>query len=836
MYRFKKILTICGFVLLLCCLVACNTTGTGNQHKHEYIDGVCSCGEKDPNYVEEEGITFVTNSVDCEIKKIVDLNKGDTVTLPKPTKEGYMFAGWYTTEDFSSNKLPSVYTYNGSVTLYANWYAMGYTITLVSNEVTLKVKEYSFKYLEEINIETPTSDQFDFIGWFDEEGNEFTETTMPARDIILTAKWQGKDITVTFDLNGGTAPSGFKQTVDLKSGETLELLNPTKAGNLFKGWYDEDGNKYTSSTSILFSTTLTAKWDSLGNYESHYEIIYELNGGTLPSGTSYQYQVGVITQLAIPTRTGFEFVGWYESEIFYGQNVTEISDMSIGDLTFYAKWREIKEDYTVSFYDHNGNLSEIKVSSGSKATRKELPTYGDAELTWYLGNQEFDFDTPINEDIILRANWKMLSDKLPLLVPSVFENNVLLNSSVTVNSKQIYTTWQSSDVYTLTNSGVTNPDRVDTIITLTGKFTFNGVYIEQKFDVIVPKVVFKDLTDGKPVFGYVYAGSYKGFTETAKNTLEVVNIAFGRVMDDATVSLDDIMKNLITINQIRKSGVRVVLSIGGADQSSLEKFSNMAASTETRGIFAESILDILETYHLDGVDIDWEYPGMWAGRPVEEDKPNYTLMMAKLNQVLKGANPDYLLTAAVPGGKYGISRYAVSQVIGYMDYLHLMTYDFHDSTRAYHHTALYGSSNTSDKSNVHDSVNLYNEAGAPLSKLVIGCAFYGRVYIFNGPLTTSNGLGSANIGSSGGHMTYTDIYNFMKNNRDAYKSIYDDVANAAAIYIPSQNKLISFDNANSIKAKCNYVWSRDLGGIMYWENGEDTTDLLLQALQTGMKK
>ena len=85
-------------------------------------------------------------------------------------------------------------------------------------------------------------------------------------------------------------------------------------------------------------------------------------------------------------------------------------------------------------------------------------------------------------------------------------------------------------------------------------------------------------------------------------------------------------------------------------------------------------------------------------------------------------------------------------------------------------------------------------------------------------------------------MTYTDIYNYMKNNKGQYVSVYDANSNASGIYIPSEKKFISYDNANSIKAKCNYVWAKDLAGIMYWENGEDTTDILLTALNEGMKK
>lgn len=813
-----KLFSVCGLLTLVLTLASCEMGGG--------IGGGTN----------SEGIKFVTNSEDV-IENMTNVKAGDVVTLPEPTKKGYLFAGWYETEDFSSKKLTKKYTYNESVTLYARWMPIAYTITIVDEKDVIEVKTYSYYYGDKIEIPTPTSDYFDFVGWVDEENKAVQLDTMPDSDMTIYPVWEGKDVVLTLDLQGGIAPEGFKATIDgIKSGDTVTLLNPTKAGHIFKGWYDgttNSANKYTSNTPILESMTLYARYESLENFESEYKINYNLNEGTLPSGTKYTYQVGEKTTLAIPSRKGFEFVGWYESPILFGDTITEISEITIGEVTVYAKWREVKDQYTVTFVDYLGYTTEVKVNAGSKVQKQNHDNVEGLEITWYLGNQEFDFNTLINEDIRLQANWAVLSDKLETIVPSVFKDNVELNSVVVAQSKSFKTTWKSSDTYTITNAGITNPDRVDTLVNLTANFKYGSTTITHEFDVVVPKVILKDLSQGKPVFGYVYAGSHKGFTTTAIETLEVVNLAFGRVESDFTVGLQDVERYLMTINQIRKSGVRVVLSLGGGG-ASLIKWSNMAMTAESRMKFALSCLEVVQKYHLDGIDVDWEYPGFGEGTSVEVDSPNYTLLMATINKVLKEANPDYLVTAALPGGRYGIDRYQVSQVIGYMDYLHLMTYDFHDSQYAYHHTALYASKYTSNSSNVHDSVNLYLNRGVPLSKIVVGVAFYGRVYKLSGT-PSGNGLGHP-VTSSGDHMTYTEIYNFMKNNKGKYVTAYDSTANATAIYIPAENKLVSYDNASSIKAKCSYVWQRDLGGIMYWENGEDTTDILLGALKEGMKK
>ena len=167
-----------------------------------------------------------------------------------------------------------------------------------------------------------------------------------------------------------------------------------------------------------------------------------------------------------------------------------------------------------------------------------------------------------------------------------------------------------------------------------------------------------------------------------------------------------------------------------------------------------------------------------------------------------------------------------------------MTYDFHTSAKAVHHTALYSSSNTSSGCSVADTIRVYKERGASTEKLVVGIAFYGRVYTLSGAATTPKGVGSTNVVQSGNHITYTDIITKYYNNPTVKARIiyyYDTNSCAPTIYDPATNTVISFDDPNSIDAKCKYVWNYDLAGIMYWENGEDTTDILLKAINKGMK-
>ncbi|KAI8443446.1 glycoside hydrolase superfamily [Phakopsora pachyrhizi] len=55
------------------------------------------------------------------------------------------------------------------------------------------------------------------------------------------------------------------------------------------------------------------------------------------------------------------------------------------------------------------------------------------------------------------------------------------------------------------------------------------------------------------------------------------------------------------------NGTKVVLSVGGWSGS--KYFSQVIVNETTRSIFANSIYEVVTTNNLDGVDIDWEYPG-----------------------------------------------------------------------------------------------------------------------------------------------------------------------------------------------------------------------------------
>ena len=120
--------------------------------------------------------------------------------------------------------------------------------------------------------------------------------------------------------------------------------------------------------------------------------------------------------------------------------------------------------------------------------------------------------------------------------------------------------------------------------------------------------------------------------------------------------------------------LKVSLALGGWNEGS-EKYSTMAMNPEARKKFVQQAVAFIRKHNFDGLDMDWEYPGSRNGRI--EDKENFVTLLKELREEL---TKDKLLTVAV-GAAASIAKigYNIPEISKYVDYLHLMCYDYHGS-------------------------------------------------------------------------------------------------------------------------------------------------------------
>ena len=280
-----------------------------------------------------------------------------------------------------------------------------------------------------------------------------------------------------------------------------------------------------------------------------------------------------------------------------------------------------------------------------------------------------------------------------------------------------------------------------------------------------------------------------------------INYAFGHVNDLYNGVRIDNEERLKKIVSLKKNALhlKVLISIGGWGSG---RFSEMAASDDYRKAFAADCKRIIDSFALDGIDIDWEFPtSSSAGiSSSPDDTRNFTKLMRDIRQAI-GA--DKLLTlATVHNGNY-IDFHGI---LPYIDFVNTMTYDM--GNPPYLHSALYDSPNTNGNT-TEAGVRAHLAAGVPPSMLVVGMPFYGR--------------------GKGPFHSFAD-YGKMKSLPQGFSEKWDEKALVPYITDAEGKLVLGFENARSLKIKCDYVIENGLRGAMYWEYSSDDDNNTLRSV------
>ena len=279
-----------------------------------------------------------------------------------------------------------------------------------------------------------------------------------------------------------------------------------------------------------------------------------------------------------------------------------------------------------------------------------------------------------------------------------------------------------------------------------------------------------------------------------------VNYAFGHVTDSFDGLRIDNVDRLKAIVKLKEQNpdLKVVLSVGGWTSGN---FSEMAADATFRKGFCDDCPKAVKELNLDGIDIDWEYPGEGEGAGISwspDDKGNFTLLMKDLRSAL--GRKKLLTLASCCNPKY-IDFPAIMDVV---DFVNTMTYDMNEGDSTFH-CALYPSEHTAQWT-TSGSVEAHLEAGVPADKLVVGVPFYGK-----------------------GRKSYKGGRDFGKMYPipEGYSETWDEKANAPYVVDEDGNFAFGFENGRSLKDKVSYIRENGFRGIMNWDYDGDDDDLTL---------
>lgn len=309
--------------------------------------------------------------------------------------------------------------------------------------------------------------------------------------------------------------------------------------------------------------------------------------------------------------------------------------------------------------------------------------------------------------------------------------------------------------------------------------------------------------DGFIVVGYAYADSGE---LPDPNLVTHINFSFAKIQDDfETLYIRDKkitrLKKIVALKQ-ENPNLKVLLSVGGWGAGN---FSEMAADETHRKNFAQNCLKAVNSYKLDGIDIDWEYPGSSdAGiSSSSNDKQNFTLLLKDLRAALGN---DKLLTMASEAGA-GYVDWATA--LPYLNFVNIMSYDM--GRPPTHNAALYKGSRS--KMSCDEAVAKHFAKGIPYNKMTLGMAFFGRV--------------DRNI-LQGDELDYNEIIQLT-----GFNKCWDDQCKVPYLTDAVGTMVLSYDDETSIGLKAEYVKSKGLLGGMYWDiEADDANHTLGKSVAT----
>ena len=324
--------------------------------------------------------------------------------------------------------------------------------------------------------------------------------------------------------------------------------------------------------------------------------------------------------------------------------------------------------------------------------------------------------------------------------------------------------------------------------------------------------------------------------EIAAKQLTRVNYAFANIQDGRIVTGSPVDEaNFATLVSLKQQNptLGVLVSVGGWLWSG--NFSDMALTKESRSRFIESVVEFVDHYKLDGLDIDWEYPGMiGAGnrfRP--EDKRNYTLLVKELrerfNREQSRLGRTLLLSVAAGASTEFIAHTEMGRVQRYLDSVNLMAYDYYEPGSekiSGNHAPLYTNPADPKRVSADRSVLEFEHVGVPPRKIVLGVPFYGHVWGDVGP--TDHGLFQPGVPVPNAFANYGNIVTSML--QQGFTRYWDAAASVPYLYSEQKRQFVSYEDTESLALKCAYVRRKRLAGVMFWEYMGDPTGALLSTI------
>ncbi|KAF9559452.1 glycoside hydrolase family 18 protein [Agrocybe pediades] len=346
--------------------------------------------------------------------------------------------------------------------------------------------------------------------------------------------------------------------------------------------------------------------------------------------------------------------------------------------------------------------------------------------------------------------------------------------------------------------------------------------------------------------------------------------------DPSVLALDDQSAALLPtfVTEAHNNNVKALLSVGGWGGSLY--YSTAVGNAQNRTAFVKAIVGLANQYNLDGIDFDWEYPGkqgIGCNAISPSDSANFLSFLQELRQDPVGAKLS--LTAAVGitpfAGSDGNPMTDVSAFASQLDHIAIMNYDIYGSfsSTVGPNAPLDDTCATVKSGSATSAIKAWTSAGFPASKIALGVAAYGHSFFvdkanaFDSTNTTElalfpafdkekQPLGDSDVpgappstdqcGNPVGVAGTFDFVGMITNgfldvNGNAAPGIdyrFDECSQTPFVYNPTNQTMISYDDAKSFAAKGQFINDNNLAGFAVWHIAADSNNILLDSIIDAM--
>lgn len=309
--------------------------------------------------------------------------------------------------------------------------------------------------------------------------------------------------------------------------------------------------------------------------------------------------------------------------------------------------------------------------------------------------------------------------------------------------------------------------------------------------------------------------------EIDPNLCTHINVGFMCIENNSIVitsMANETLQNIVDLKKLNKN-LKVLVSIGGGGDDA--GFSKMVLNHQNRKTFLRSAVSIIKEYKLDGIDLDWEFPNEHQNGD-KKQRMHFTQLLYEIREEIERHTKKhkFLLSVAVAAPSTLVDNsYDVAYINRYVDYINLMSYDYHFFTKLtpftglnsplYSHTKESGYMKTL---NINSSAYYWHENGMDKSKIIVGLPTYGHSFQLTNPLNHGLTAPSNGYGKTGsiGFVDYTDICWFLS----YYKvnAIFD--MDTKSPYAFKGTEWVSYDNMESLSYKTEFIKENNFGGAM----------------------